>query len=251
VNGRATRLSLIAGTVAGLALGGCSVVSPTPAASGEFADVPGLGSARVDVPRPTSGLSALCHEGALPPASDAPIETRVGELRKLGLFADRSGLSDEDLSAEITTALADQWGDVGHIPDRLVDLTVADQDRHRVWWRDLEADVVQENEVYAQTVAEWGEISEGDFLPTDIVETWSGDSGPVILTYKLAGVEQRLTPAYLEDWIDPTILVPINASIAASGRRFELYKAFDQSAFVMAITADERRAFEGRGWCFE
>jgi hypothetical protein len=251
MNGRATRLSLIAGTVAALALGGCSVVNRTPAASGGFADVPGLGSTRVDVPRPTSGSGASCREGALPPASDAPIETRVADLRKLGLFGDRAGLSDEDLSAEVTAALSDTWGDVDQIPDRLVDLAVADQDRHRVWWRDLEADVVQENEVYAQTIAEWGEISEGDFLPTDIVETWSGDTGPVVVTYTLAGVEQRLTPAYLEDWIDPTILVPINGSIAASGRRFELYKAFDQSAFVMALTGDERAAFEARGWCFE
>jgi hypothetical protein len=251
MTGRGTRLSLIAGAVAAVVLGGCSVLDRTPAASGEFADVPGLGSTRVDVPRPTSSPGAPCGEGALPPASDAPIETRVADLRKLGLFADRAGLSDEDLGAEITAALGDTWGDVSQIPDRLVDLTVADQDRHRVWWRDLEADVVKENEVYAQTIAEWGEISEGDFLPTDIVETWSGDTGPVVVTYKLGQVEQRLTPAYLEDWIDPTILVPINASIAASGRRFELYKAFDQSAFVMAITADERRAFEGRGWCFE
>lgn len=251
MSARATRLSLIAGTVAALALGGCSVMDRTPAASGEFADVPGIGSTRIDVPRPTSSLSAPCQEGALPPASNAPIETRVADLRKLGLFADRSGLPDEDLSAEIIAALGDTWGDVDEIPDRLVDLTVADQDRHRVWWRDLEADVVQENEVYAQTVAEWGEISEGDFLPTDIVETWSGDTGPVVVTYKLGQVEQRLTPAYLEDWIDPTILVPINGSIAASGRRFELYKAFDQTAFVMALTTDERQAFEARGWCFE
>ena len=251
MSGRATRLSLIAGTVATLALGGCSALDRTPAVSSEFADVPGIGPTRIDVPRPTSSLSAPCHEGALPPVSDAAIETRVAELRKLGLFTDRAGLSDEDLSAEITAALGDTWGDVSQIPERLVDLTVADQDRHRVWWRDLEADVVKENEAYAQTVAEWGEISEGDFLPTDIVETWSGDSGPIVVTYKLAGVEQRLAPAYLEDWIDPTIVVPINASIAASGRRFELYKAFDQTAFVMALTADERQAFEARGWCFE
>lgn len=248
---RATRLSLIAGTVAASVLGGCSVLDRTPAASAEFADVPGLGSTRVDVPRPTSSPSPSCDVGTLPPASDAPIERRVADLRKLGLFADRAGLSDESLAAEITAALGDTWGDVDQIPDRLVELTVADQDRHRVWWRDLEADVVKENEVYAQTIAEWGEISEGDFLPTDIVETWSGDTGPVVVTYKLAGVEQRLTPTFLEDWIDPTILVPINASIAASGRRFELYKAFDQSAFVMALTAAERQAFEGRGWCFE
>jgi hypothetical protein len=30
-----------------------------------------------------------------------------------------------------------------------------------------------------------------------------------------------------------------------------MYKAFDQTAVVMALTDAERGALEGRGWCFE
>ena len=71
------------------------------------------------------------------------------------------------------------------------------------------------------------------------------------IRYVDGGTTRTLTPAYLEDWIDPGILVPINESIADSGRRFELYKAFDQTAFVITLTDAERLALEGRGWCFE
>jgi hypothetical protein len=229
----------------------CSMLGPTADGSGDFADVPGVGRTRVDVPRPTGKASAPCDEDPLPPVSDAPIETRVVDLRRLGLFGGRPDTSDAALIDEVTRSLADRWGDPADVPAPLLDLAIAEHDSTRVWWRDLEADVVEGNDVYVQTIAEWGEISVGAFLPTAITETWSGDSGPVTVSYQLDGEEKTLSPAYLEDWIDPGILVPINESIEGSGRRFELYKAFDQTALVMVLTDEERRAFEGRSWCFE
>lgn len=45
--------------------------------------------------------------------------------------------------------------------------------------------------------------------------------------------------------------MPINELIASSGRQFVIFKAFDQSAYVMALTEVERAALEDRGWCFE
>jgi hypothetical protein len=53
-----------------------------------------------------------------------------------------------------------------------------------------------------------------------------------------------------QDWIDPEILVDLNVAMG-EGRRFESYKAFDQTAFVMALTDSERVSLEARGWCFE
>ncbi len=217
-------------------------------------DVPGIGSTRIDVPRPSGAASAACDDDPLPPGTDATIAQRVMELREIGLFADRSAASDVALAAELEASIGDQWGTVDQweTGDRpMLDIVVAEQDATRVWWRDLEADVTDGNEVYAQTLAEWGEISVGAFAPTDITESWDGAEGPVIVEFTHGGSRRFVAPAYLEDWIDPGILVGINALIADLGRRFELYKAFDQTAFVMALTDDERRALEGRGWCFE
>jgi hypothetical protein len=232
-------------------LAACSVLGPTADGSGDFAEVPGIGVTRVDVPRPTGMASAPCDEDPLPPVSDATIGTRVVDLRRLGLFAGRTDTSDELLIEDVTRALADRWGDPADVPAPLLDLAIAEQDRGRVWWRDLEADVVEGNNAYVQTLREWSEISVEAFRPTDISETWAADSAPATVSYQLDGETKTLSPAYFEDWIDPGILVPINESIEASGRRFELYKAFDQTALVMALTDQERRAFEGRGWCFE
>lgn len=106
-------------------------------------------------------------------------------------------------------------------------------------------------DVYVTTLEEWAAISKGAFEPADIHETWDGGEGPVTVTFTLDGEHVELRPEYLEDWIDPRILTPINERIADSGRRFELFQAFDQSAFVMALTDAERNALQARGWCFE
>ena len=132
-----------------------------------------------------------------------------------------------------------------------MELIVAERDTDRTWWHDLEADVVDENQVYVSTIGDWAAISVGDFVPSEVAETWSTDSGPVTVAFSLDGQAHELHPAYLEDWIDPTIVGQINDLIASSGRRFEIVKAFDQTAFVVALTKDEREALETRGWCFE
>jgi hypothetical protein len=215
----------------------------------QFIDVPGLGSTRVDVPRPTSEGSATCDDDPLPPASDATVEERVAALRDVGLFADRASLSDAALAAEVEAALVDTWGEVPK-RDPVLDLMVAEQDRTRVWWRDLEADVIDGNEVYAQTLAEWSEISVGVFEPTDIAETWEGDQGPVTVSFTQGGTSRTLHPNYYDDFIDPGIIVGVNEAIAGADRRFEIHQPFDQSGFVMALTEAERQALEARGWCF-
>jgi hypothetical protein len=72
-------------------------------------------------------------------------------------------------------------------------------------------------------------IGAGAFEPAGVSETWAAEEGPITVAFDLGGAHHELQPAYLEDWIDPGILVGVNALIAESGRRFELYRAFDQS----------------------
>jgi hypothetical protein len=217
----------------------------------EFVEVPGLGPARVDVPRPAGPASAPCDDDPLPPATDETTLQRVTALREIGLFASEVDVPDTELAAEADDAIEEQWGTDLAPDDPLRDLAVAEQDLDRVLWTDLEADVVAENQVYVTTLDDLASISVAAFTPSDIVETWAGETGPISVTFEMGGARHEIHPGYLEDWVDPTILVPINELIADTGRRFEMYKAFDQTAVVMALTDAERGALEGRGWCFE
>lgn len=58
-----------------------------------------------------------------------------------------------------------------------------------------------------------------------------------------------LYPEYLEGY-DLGLPVQINALISDTGMQFELYKPFDQTGFVLALTADEKRLQTERGWHF-
>jgi hypothetical protein len=237
---------------AGLLVAACGATAPTPAVDpGDFMDVPGVGRTRIDVPRPSGAVSAPCDDDPLPPSTDETTTERVAALRAAGLFADREGVADTDLAAEIDQRLQARWGDDLAPDDPIRDLAVAEQDAARVLWIDLEADVVGGNDVYVSTLEQLDGISLGAFEPAGISETWAAEEGPITVAFELGDGRHELQPAYLEDWIDPGILVGINALITDAGRRFELYRAFDQSAVVLALTDVERQALEARGWCFE
>jgi hypothetical protein len=166
------------------------------------------------------------------------------------LFADRASLTDAELAAAIEAEVTTTWGDTITPDDPYLELLVAEQDADRVWWRDLEADVWAGGGVYAATLEEWAAISVGAFAPTGVTESWAGEEGPVRVSFELDGATHVLEPEYLEDWIDPGILEPINRLIEPTGRRFRMLSPFDQSAVVMALTEAETAGFEAAGWCF-
>ena len=83
------------------------------------------------------------------------------------------------------------------------------------------------NEVYVDTIdGVGGDASEGAFAPTSVDETWDGErAGDGDLRHGRR--PQTLDPAYLEDSTDPGSSRDLDL-IAGSGRRFDLFKAFDQ-----------------------
>jgi hypothetical protein len=238
-----TRRMAAGATLAALLLSACAGPAADP---DHFVEVPGIGSTRIDVPRPTTKGDECAV--ALPQGESVAV--RAAAFRGIGLFADRSALSDAALAKEIEAGIQEVWGSME--PDEpLLDLFVAEQDATRVWWHDLEADVADGGDSYVATLQEWAAISVGTFAPSSIEETWESEAGPVKVRFDLGGAGHELAPEHLEDWIDPRIVGPINELIAPSGRQFTFFDAFDQTAFLMALTKEERDALEDRGWCFD
>ncbi len=245
-------LPLAFALVVALVATACGPSGPEPIGDpDDFAEVPGIGQTRIDVPRPTGAASAACDDDPLPPSTDETTAERVAALREIGLFAGDPETTDTELAAEIDQKLEAAWGPDFPLDDPFRDLAVAEQDATRVLWIDLEADVFAGGDVYVATLDQLAAISGGAFAPTAVSETWEDETGPVTVAFDLAGARHELRPAYLEDWIDPGILSGINERIAEGGRRFELYRAFDQTAFIVALTDAERSGLEARGWCFE
>jgi hypothetical protein len=106
------------------------------------------------------------------------------------------------------------------------------------------------NAVYENTITEWANISNGAFSPTSIKETWKSDTGPITITFELEGQEISIQPEYTDDYIDTKILFQINELTKNSGKQFEMHKAFDQTAFIVCLTNEEKGALTERGWKF-
>jgi len=253
----------VLGIVLGIGLGALMVAGrgagPAPADPSIIVGAPGgldaAGAALwMDVPRPTGAAPATCSStDPSPLTAGQSLLERGRALRDIGLFADLANADDGAFLDALIGRFGATWGSADHFDpgDPLADLMVASLDPDRVWWRDLEADVDASNQVYAQTIGAWAAISEGAFAPTGITERWDGPRGPIHVGFTLDGVARELRPEYLYDWIDPRLIVPINALLDGSGRQLETIRGFDQTAVVLALTPGEKAALAtGRDWCF-
>ena len=191
-------------------------------------------------------------------------------FRRLGFFADLPHETDDKVLAVIRARHADEysapWRNAGKTPPAppaweiksappLADLYLLGYDTSRVWWEDTECVYPPEYLSYRDAIARWSAISRGALSPIDIREQWGGTDDepedPVVQIVLDNGV-LTLTPIFDGDYLDLTVLTPINAVLARSDIQLELYKAFDQTAFVVALTAHEKRQLETeRGWEFQ
>lgn len=182
--------------------------------------------------------------------ADSWLIRSVKYFRSLGFFAEHTGLSDEQLAAHLTDAAKERHG-VINPGDELADLMLLSLDQQRVWWEDTEADVCAENKVYAETLRAWSAISRGTFAPENIVETWKTERGPVLVEFNFKGKPAALHPSYMDDYIDINILQSVNRLVVDTGIQFRLHAIFDQTAFIVALTLDEKKKLEKeRGWRF-
>ncbi|WP_079914592.1 stalk domain-containing protein [Paenibacillus sp. 32352] len=124
------------------------------------------------------------------------------------------------------------------IYQRYADHFILQLDKNRVWMEDTEADVGKGNQVYVKALQDWARISRGAFNPSDIVETWNTEEGPIKVQLNLNGENVTLYPQYMNDFMDVGILKKINTKIAGSGYQFAVIHV-DQQAFVTVLNEKE------------
>lgn len=116
-------------------------------------------------------------------------------------------------------------------------------DRH-VWMDDTEADVGAGNQVYCEFLRAMAAISRGSFDPRDIAEVWDSATGPITVSFTLAGSHQQVQPACRDDWLDVDILAAINRMLAT--HQFACW-GIDQMALVVCLPRDLVAAFQNEG----
>lgn len=176
------------------------------------------------------------------------LNERVKYFLEIGLLENKDGKSAEKVASDISIKYSKEWGNENYPPFDDVDLLKYGS--IKMWWKDTEADVCEENQVYVDTLKEWGSISGGAFSPVNIVETWQGDEGPIEITFELNNKRYSLEPEFQDDYIDVDILKHINQLLGPSEYAFELLEPFDQSAVVLWLNREQKAALILRGWRF-
>jgi hypothetical protein len=197
---------------------------------------------------PVTSPSADTYTREPAPHTTDPVRL-VRDLRKAGLF--QGGGSARAVAARVQKEHHREWGEPLELKTLYDELFFAKYDRDRVWWDDLEADALEGNELYVELFEDWSRISRGAFRPRAVEERWEDELGPFTIEFQLDGRPRRVEGVDLEGWIDPCVLLTgVNPLIRGSGRQFVMPEPFDQTAFVLALTANERAILEEYGWSF-
>ncbi|MBO9532529.1 MAG: hypothetical protein J7513_06110 [Solirubrobacteraceae bacterium] len=175
----------------------------------------------------------------------------VRDDQQLGFFA---GQDPTDVAAVAERTYRRDWGKPLKIATRYDELELLRNDRDRVWFQDIEADVLEGNESYALVFQEWARISRGAFKPSNVRERWSGENDPVEISFDLAGQRHTVQAQPQGDFYDLCVLTGgINPVIKASGKHFALWGPdadLGQEAFVVVLTEREQYELEQAGWSF-
>jgi hypothetical protein len=174
---------------------------------------------------------------------------RVRAFRPLDFFRAQGALTDDEL-ADYLVRRQERVGEPFDIRDSFVGAKILLHDTSRVWFQDMEADVCEENQVYASTLVELGQISRGAFEPKDIVETWESDTGPIRVEFSQDGERHAFEPDYEDDWLVLDFLMVLNILLASKGVAF-VSTGWDQRAWIAAMTTAERAAFKKLGVTLE
>ncbi len=164
----------------------------------------------------------------------------VNDFRDLGFFLDKENISDDKLAKMINGEHFALFGEEIDPHSPFSDLLLLSYDKNRVWWEDTEADVLNGNNVYIDFMNDLSKISRGVFSPSEISESWETDEGPISIEFKLGGKKLSIRPKYIDDYIDVEIISNINKLMPSDKYKFELYKPFDQTAFILMLSKDEK-----------
>ncbi len=197
-----------------------------------------------------------CNVGQKSNLQEERFKTAVSNLRQGGLFENYKELNDNELTQTLL-ANAKKKHQVGEFngfdeifdPENNADnfdLHVAELDDTRVWWRDLEADVLNGNMVYAETVKEFGKLSGGFLNPSEIREEWTSDEGPVKVSFQDKDTVRVFNLKFYNDWYDTDFFQYLESAMNNNGSPYRLYMhdQTGQDVFVIRLTVDEKDRIE-------
>ena len=160
---------------------------------------------------------------------------RVRRLRSCGFFLSEKDLSDEELSTQLfekakKTLDPEQFLEVFDPKEKeLFELSLAQLDPSRIWWKEMECGVVHGNDTYCEILKEFQVLSNGYFRPEKIEESWESADGPISISFEIDGEAHRYQPEFKYDWLDSGLIDKIYDIFTNKKFPYQLYAYIGRS----------------------
>ena len=116
-------------------------------------------------------------------------------------------------------------------------------DTKKVWKEDDSEFVVEGNRSYESTIQEFSYISNGNFQPKDIKETWESRDR-IKITFYINDKQHVIYPKVVSDWADIDGIVKYLNNQILNGSDFKFYGGRISDVFIIGLTNEERESLE-------
>jgi hypothetical protein len=182
-------------------------------------------------------------------------------LKKAGFFKNYKNLSAEKIFDTIYELRRKEYSEIfesDYDPKmNLEPIEIAEYDKSKLLFLDLEADVFNGNEVYKFVINRFSELSDGKFKPTELKEVWESNDGPIKVSFVSDNQLTEFEPEYNNDWIHESVFNICRKKIAEKNVR--LVYCLDNDGYgygqviaIMRLTESEQKVLETElNWKFE
>lgn len=170
----------------------------------------------------------------------------VRQYREAGWFEHEAG-SDEKVAGGARERWWAEWEDEVDTSGPDDGIFICTADPQRASWFDPERDTCEENQTYTEVLEELAALSGGTVVISNVVEDWDREPGRVFVSYRLNGADQQMALHEFDDWVDPKIIVQLNAALPAEGRRLYVFDGGGQAFGITWATPAETESLCSRG----
>jgi hypothetical protein len=200
------------------------------------------GQSRVNSRRPAPQYRARPESQVEPPPTE--LVEAIAAFRNAGWFARYRRWNDDALATLLSAKWQSEMGGDLHLWPGELDWRLIIMDEERTWFSDVEADVAEGGNVYADIVRELARKSNGLFEAKRVGEDWRGEPGSVLINFRSHKREIRFSVPVIGDLIHPDVIHCVNELIEPSVARFFFVDLNSQMAIVSRASTTERAALQ-------
>ena len=185
----------------------------------------------------------------------------IGLLKKAGFFKIWKNLSAEETYDSIYELRKKEYKEIferDYDPEmNLEPIMIAEYDKSKLLFLDLEADVFNGNDVYKLVINRFSELSDGRFNPTEVTEIWESNGGPIKVSFVSDNEITEFEPEYNNDWLHDSVFTICKEKLVEKKVRLVYCldsdgNGYGQAVAIMRLTKSEQKILEnGLNWKFE